>query len=132
MAMHSEYQEMAPGNFLSRAHPATGSVTFEPEKKAGDPRFHELLTKIGNLHNLKSQDYGSDHDPYANVRASLECGVAPWVGALIRLNDKVHRLQQFAQKGTLANESAEDSFLDIMVYAGIALILYREESDAEG
>lgn len=94
---------------------------------AGDPRFHALLKQMGALHDKKQEDYGTDHDPFANVRASQEWGVPPWVGALVRLNDKVHRLQQFARKGVLANESAEDSMMDIAVYALIALVLYREK-----
>ena len=93
----------------------------------GDPRFHALLEEIGRLHDQKQEDYGTDGDPFANVRASQEFGVAPWVGALVRLNDKVTRLKQFARKGSLANESAKDSMLDIMVYAGIAYILYEEK-----
>jgi hypothetical protein len=98
---------------------------------AGDPRFHALLKQIGELHDRKQEDYGAEADPFANVRASQEWGVAPWIGALVRLNDKVHRLKRFAHKGTLANESAEDSLQDIAVYALIALILYREESAPE-
>jgi hypothetical protein len=94
---------------------------------AGDPRFHELLDEIGRLHDKKQQDYGTDVDPFANVRASEEFGVAPWIGSLVRMNDKVTRLKSFARKGTLANESVEDSLLDIAVYALIGLILYREE-----
>lgn len=93
----------------------------------GDPRFHAILKEMGELHDRKQQDYGSDTDAFANVRASEQFGVEPWIGALVRLNDKVTRLQAFARKGELANESAEDSMLDIAVYAIIALILYREE-----
>jgi hypothetical protein len=96
--------------------------------REGDPRFHALLDEIGALHAVKQRDYGADHDPYANVRASQRFGVEPWVGALIRLNDKVERLARFAQRGNLANESAEDSMLDIAVYALISLVLYRELS----
>ena len=94
---------------------------------SGDPRLHELLKEIGDLHDKKQVDYGTASDPFANVRASQEFGISPWVGALVRLNDKVTRLKQFAKRGSLANESAEDSMKDIAVYALIALILYREE-----
>jgi len=96
----------------------------------GDPGFHALLKEIGDLHDQKQNDYGSSEDPFANVRASQEFGVKPWIGALVRLNDKVTRLKQFARRGTLANESAEDSMLDVAVYSLIALRLYREESEA--
>ena len=89
--------------------------------------FYRLLLDIGELHAKKNQDYGSDIDPFANVRASQEWGVRPWIGALVRLNDKVHRLKQFVKKGSLANESARDSMMDIAVYSLIALVLYDEE-----
>jgi hypothetical protein len=85
-----------------------------------------LLKETGELHDRKQLDYGAGDDPFANVRASTEWGVPAWVGALIRLNDKVRRLQSFARKGALANESAEDSMRDIAVYAIIALVLYEQ------
>lgn len=98
----------------------------------GDPRFHALLKKIGELHDKKQIDYGTSDDAFANVRASEEFGIPAWIGALARLNDKMVRLKSFARKGVLANESAKDSMLDISVYALIAYILYEEmEEDAE-
>lgn len=95
---------------------------------SGDPRFHALLAEIAELHDKKQQDYGRTEDPFANVRATEEWGMPAWVGAMMRLNDKVRRLQKLAQVGSLANESAEDSMRDIAVYALIALILYREQA----
>lgn len=94
-----------------------------------DP-FSEKLSYLLELHNRKQSDYGHDDDPYANVRQSSAFGVHPWVGAMIRLNDKVKRTQSFAQRGELKNESLEDSFKDIAVYAIIAWILYEEENKA--
>lgn len=96
----------------------------------GDARFKDLVWEILELHARKQQDYGSDEDPFANVRASQEYGVPAWVGSLIRANDKVTRLKNFARKGALANESARDSMLDIAVYMLITVVLYDEESHA--
>lgn len=94
----------------------------------GDPRFHALLKEMGELHASKSADYAPGADPLANLRMSERFGVPAWIGSMIRLNDKVGRLQEFAKRGDLNHESAEDSMLDIAVYALITLILYREES----
>jgi hypothetical protein len=88
-------------------------------------RFHSILLELGNLHDKKQCDYGTEKDPFHNIRASHEWGVEPWVGAMIRLTDKVRRLQSLSRSGLLANESASDSFRDIAVYAIIALILYE-------
>jgi hypothetical protein len=94
----------------------------------GSPAFKDAVWEILELHAKKQKDYGTSADPFANVRASEEFGVEPWKGGLVRLNDKVTRLKNFALKGALANESVEDSLQDIAVYAIIALCLYREAS----
>ena len=99
------------------------------ERHPNSARFHEILAELAELHDRKQADYGRGDDPFANVRASEEWSVRPWVGALIRLNDKVRRLQTLAGKGTLANEATEDSMRDIAVYAVIALVLYEQEEE---
>lgn len=105
-------------------------TTIAPMQKMRHPlseKFHKYLQELGDLHDRKQQDYGRDDDPFANVRSGSDWGVEPWVGAMIRLNDKVKRLQKLATKrGNLVNESAIDSFCDISVYALIARILYEE------
>ena len=90
-------------------------------------RFHQILKELGDLHDLKQLDYGSADDPFANVRSSRDFGISPWVGALVRGNDKMKRLQKKAREGHLANEPAIDSFRDLAVYAIIALVLYEED-----
>ena len=102
------------------------------QKRAGDPRFHALLKEIADLHDRKQEDYGTDGDPFANVRGSMDWGVPPYVGALVRLGDKVHRLKSFVKTGHLANEGVEDSLMDMAVYSLIALVLYREETNGTG
>jgi hypothetical protein len=99
------------------------------QRKQAD-RFTEILGELADLHAKKAKDYGSDEDPLANIRASAEFGVRPVVGALVRLNDKVHRLKRFAARGNLANESAQDSIKDIAVYAVIAQQLLEEEEES--
>lgn len=110
--------------------------TIEDLKKYGfsqhpkTERFHELLKELGRLHDIKNRDYGLTQSPLANVEASEDFGVPPWVGALIRGNDKMRRLSKFARVGNLANESAFDSLKDLAVYSIIAHILLEEEENA--
>lgn len=92
----------------------------------GHPEFLRVLKDMASLHARKAVDYGSGDDPLANVRASKDFGVAPWLGALLRANDKVHRLKEYAKKGSLANEGVEDSLIDLAAYAIISLVLFRE------
>lgn len=95
----------------------------------GSQEFHNILREMGELHDRKQKDYGTDSDPFKNVRNSQDFGIDPWIGCMVRANDKMKRIQSFAQKGTLANESVEDSLLDLAVYSIIALVLYREQSN---
>ena len=90
--------------------------------------FEQVVDEIMALHSKKQADYGRTGDPFANVRASDDFGVAGWIGAVIRGNDKMRRLQAAARGQNLKNESIEDSLLDLAVYAIIALVLYREVS----
>lgn len=99
------------------------SVLTQPIRHPKSQRFHEILHELGDLHDKKQRDYGNNDDPFANVTASKDWGIEPHVGALLRMNDKVQRLKQWIQTGTLANEGAHDSMRDIAVYAIIALVL---------
>lgn len=90
--------------------------------------FYAVLAESARLHDKKQRDYGTDGDPFANVRASEDFGIPAWLGCIIRGNDKVRRIQSFAKRGTLANESIEDALIDLLVYAGIGLVLYREQA----
>ena len=94
----------------------------------GSKQFYEKIIDAALTHQAKQRDYGQDHDPFANVRASEDWGIPGWIGCMTRLCDKIKRLQTLAKKGELANESAADSFRDIMVYAGIAWVLFEEQS----
>ena len=87
--------------------------------------FESVLAEMQFLHQKKMADYGRTGDPFANVRASEDFGIDGWVGALIRANDKMRRLQSAAQGSSLANEGIEDSLIDLANYVVIALVLYR-------
>jgi hypothetical protein len=102
--------------------------TLLDEAHPSSKKFYDLLIEAALLHAKKQKDYGSVKDPFANVRASEEWGIPSWIGACVRLNDKVRRLQTLSTKGSLVNESVRDSFMDICVYALIGLVMYEEQA----
>jgi hypothetical protein len=53
-----------------------GGVNRHPSSE----RFHQLLTEIGELHDRKQADYGTEADPFNNVRQSAQDWGAPAVG----------------------------------------------------
>jgi hypothetical protein len=89
--------------------------------------FMDAVQEVIDMHDRKGADYGSQADQFANVSASSQWGIPPWVGAMMRANDKVVRLQSAARGSTLRNEGIEDSLLDIATYALIALCLFRRD-----
>jgi hypothetical protein len=95
--------------------------------------FMKVINEIVALHEKKQEDYGRNDigDPFANVRASEDFNIPGWLGAVIRANDKVRRIQKFARGGKLVNESVEDSLLDASVYFIIALCLFRESHGSD-
>jgi hypothetical protein len=100
----------------------TGHSTLGNSVNPLKPLMEEILA----LSDKKQLDYGSDSDPFANVRRSEELGIPAWKGACVRLGDKWQRIQQYARTESLANESFEDSLMDAAVYSLIALLLFRE------
>jgi hypothetical protein len=91
-----------------------------------DPRFGDVLAGWLVLHAKKNRDYSGGDRDYRNFRAMAAWGIPLWVGPLLRMSEKLARLQVVATGGTLANESAEDSLDDLGVLAGIARILWTE------
>jgi hypothetical protein len=95
--------------------------------KTDEEQFYELLDKMRSTHDAKRHDYASDEDRFSNLMLSELMDIPAWVGCLVRISDKYSRLTEFAKKGTLKvkDESIEDTFLDMAVYALIGIILYR-------
>ena len=95
----------------------------------GHPRFYELLDMMRDIHDRKSHDYAGDKtDPLKNFRLCENQGIPAWQGVLVRLSDKLSRLQAFARQGELKvkDESVVDTFLDNAVYSLLGLILFEE------
>lgn len=100
---------------------------FAPERP-GSLAFLELLEELRRLHLSKSQDYGSESDPLANIRQGADLvNIEPWRGCMVRIGDKIQRLRTFCRTGSLAHEGVRDSFLDLAAYSLLAIVLLDEE-----
>lgn len=112
-------------------------------------RFTEILDELRDLHEQKQADYGTDADPFANLRAAEDFGLDPIVGVFIRMRDKMKRIEAYTQKkllprmanrllrrlglkevfeDELRNERVEDTLRDMAVYSVIALTMMEEEA----
>lgn len=106
-------------------------TTFSSERPGSLP-FLELLDEVRALHLSKSQDYGSESDPLANIRQGAEfVNIEPWRGCMVRIADKVQRLRTFCQTGRLVHEGVRDTLLDLSAYSLLAIVLFDEGNRAD-
>ena len=90
--------------------------------------FFDLCDELKEIHRTKSIGYGSPDDPLANIRNGAHfVGIEPWRAAMVRLSDKVTRLQTYCRTGSLTCESFEDNCVDLASYALLTLLMHREE-----
>ena len=85
-------------------------------------KLHKKLAhKALSLMSKKNADYAAQNDPYKNFRTFGRFGI------LVRLSDKLSRLQTFEERGrfSVKDESVEDTALDILNY----VVLYMGYED---
>lgn len=94
-----------------------------------DEAFEGVLQEMRDLRKRKKADYNK---PYADDGSGLgNLRKAGWEGVVIRLQDKLDRLNGFALQSVVEgeakplNESVEDSFVDGAIYNILGLICYR-------
>ncbi len=104
---------------------------IQHEQRPGSLPFLDLLEELRTLHLSKSQDYGSESDPLANIRQGAEfVGIEAWRGCMVRVADKVQRLKTYCRTGRLVHEGVRDTLLDLAAYSLLAIVLFDEGKDA--
>jgi hypothetical protein len=83
--------------------------------------YHEgVCTRLVQITKAKNADYtGTSDDPFANFSVCENLGIAKTEqGFLVRMTDKMSRINSFVQKGVLEvkDESIEDTLLDLANY----------------
>jgi hypothetical protein len=140
---HDPYSEWTPPEYATRVEAVKGFARLVEEARPArvarethptSQAFFDLCDSLKEMHRRKSRDYGcpSGEDPLANIRNGARfVGIPSWKGAMVRLSDKVTRLAAYNATGRLENESLEDNLFDLASYALLALLLHREDRDAE-
>jgi hypothetical protein len=100
-------------------------------ERIGHPVYYELLDAIAAIHAAKNQDYAEGSDPLLNFGAVKRLGVDAFTGILIRIEDKISRIESFARRGhfMVGDESLEDTLMDLANYALLAIVVRREERE---
>ncbi len=134
LGLHIFYSEDDVPGVEPGAKPLKPPLVSQPRTYHGHPRFYEMLTELQDLHDRKNHDYAGDGDPLRNLRMCEACGIPAWQGVVVRLTDKLSRLQGFMRQGELhvKDESVVDTFRDTAVYSILGAILFEEAQEPPG
>lgn len=103
------------------------------ELDPNDP-FEYVLRKMVLTNRKKREDYAKDGNPFSNFEDTAcftVSGLPEW-SALFNVAQKLSRLKSLCSNGRLndpRNESVADTYLDLAVYAVIALAIYTQRTD---
>ena len=90
-------------------------------------RFSQILSELSDLHRLKTSEYGTPDDPFANIREASDPSEPVWISAISKATYDIVESTRAAQ-GSETRRAAVVSLLnDAASYAIIARILYEEE-----
>ena len=98
--------------------------------------LHEVMTsRCLETMIKKNNDYANPehaNNPFANFDASRVFGIHPAMGILLRVQDKLKRIESFVRNGDLSvsEESWMDSCEDVINYMVLIAAILKRESDA--
>lgn len=91
----------------------------------------DFYAKGVDLVSKKSHDYGNS-DALANLKAADGIGIDPRLGIVVRLQDKLSRLANHAQRRSFkVDETIEDTLLDIANYCALYHALHYGPAPVE-
>ena len=88
-----------------------------------DP-FDDVLVEINKLHVDKSLQYGTNEDPYANIRRSEEFGLKPWVYCAVECGNCLKRLENIAKGRNV--EDPINAFNDLATWAILSRLFFEK------
>jgi len=101
-------------------------INLHPMRK----RFLEIMGQMWLINLRKSNDYATNEDPLSNLKRSINLGISPFKGVLLRLEDKFSRLEELSKKESMViDESIKDTLIDTAVYCLLAVIVLEQEEE---
>lgn len=93
--------------------------------------FNQVLVKMQEIHDAKSNDYASNEDEFGNFIESERVGVPAHIGSFIRMQDKYTRCCNLlsGKEQKVEDEKVQDTLMDLANYAIITLCLYNKKQE---
>lgn len=116
-------------DLFSNAHNLRGLFGCIPAHKVAAT----ALEHIAGMHDTyvrKDTDYSANDEPMGNMKESVEMGIAPWRGVLLRIGDKKRRIASFVKRAEyqVKDEGVNDTLIDLANYSLLLAVLFAEEN----
>ncbi len=87
-----------------------------------------ILGNMQSVYEAKDNDYSATGLPMGNLRKCEDAGIDAWRGCLVRICDKMSRLENFLKEKEylVISEKAEDTVIDLANYAILMSCLIEE------
>jgi hypothetical protein len=87
-----------------------------------------ILDNMQSVYEAKDSDYSATGLPMGNLRKCEDAGIEAWRGCLVRIGDKMSRLENFLKEKEylVISEKAEDTVVDLANYAILMSCLIEE------
>jgi hypothetical protein len=87
-----------------------------------------ILDNMQAVYEAKDNDYSATGLPMGNLRKCEDAGIDAWRGCLVRIGDKMSRLENFLKEKEylVISEKAEDTVIDLANYAILMSCLIEE------
>lgn len=91
----------------------------------------EIFQECKDIGKKKNSDYAEDNDPYKNFRKCETIGVSTEKGILVRMLDKISRIDNYIDNGELKvkDESIKDTIIDIINYSTLLYGVIKERQE---
>ena len=88
----------------------------------------DILDNMQAVYEAKDSDYSATGLPMGNLRKCEDAGIDAWRGCLVRIGDKMSRLENFLKEKEylVISEKAEDTVVDLANYAILMSSLIEE------
>ena len=101
---------------------------FQLKERFRDDTALDILDNMQKVYEAKDNDYSNTGLPMGNLRKCEDAGIDAWRGCLVRIGDKMSRLENFLKEKEylVISEKAEDTVIDLANYAILMSCLIEE------
>jgi hypothetical protein len=103
-------------------------IILQIKQRFEDETAISILGNMQSVYEAKDNDYSATGLPMGNLRKCEDAGIDAWRGCLVRIGDKMSRLENFLKEKEylVISEKAEDTVIDLANYAILMACLIEE------